>query len=68
MSASKSSVAISKALTRFGLPSDLRDIMDTANDMLFGIVGAAVFVLVYKGTEWYQLKRAHPKQARPGRS
>lgn len=43
---------------------NVRDIMDTANDMLFGIVGATVFVLVYKGTEWYQAKRARPKRAR----
>lgn len=47
---------------------NVRDIMDTANDMLFGIVGAAVFVLVYKGTEWYQRKRALPKRARTRRS
>lgn len=46
----------------------VRDIMDTANDMLFGIVGATVFVLVYKGTEWYQRKRALPKRARTRRS
>lgn len=43
---------------------NVRDIMDTANDLLFGIVGAAVFVLVYKGTEWYQGKRARPRRAR----
>ncbi len=46
----------------------MRDIMDTANDMLFGIVGATVFVLVYKGTEWYQRKRALPKRARTRKS
>lgn len=43
---------------------NVRDIMDTANDMLFGIFGATVFVLVYKGTEWYQARRARPKRAR----
>lgn len=42
--------------------------MDTANDMLFGIVGATVFVLVYKGTEWYQLKRTQPKRVRKRRT
>lgn len=47
---------------------NVRDIMDTANDLLFGIVGATVFVLVYKGTEWYQLKRAQPKRVRKRRT
>jgi len=42
--------------------------MDTAIDLLFGLVGAAVFVLVYKGTEWYQLKRARPRRARRQRA
>jgi len=41
---------------------NVRDIMDTANDLLAGLVGATVFVLVYKGTEWYQGKRAQPRR------
>lgn len=41
---------------------NVRDIMDTANDLLAGIIGATVFVLVYKGTEWYQGKRARPRR------
>lgn len=41
---------------------NVRDIMDTANDLLAGIVGATVFVLVYKGTEWYRGKRARPRR------
>jgi len=47
---------------------NVRDLMDTANDLMVGIVGAALFVLVYKGTEWYQRKRAHPKRVRQRRS
>lgn len=43
---------------------NVRDIMDTANDLMAGIVGATLFVLVYKGSEWYQRKRARPKRAR----
>ena len=41
---------------------NVRDIMDTANDLLAGLVGATVFVLVYKGTEWYEGKRARPRR------
>ncbi len=41
---------------------NVRDIMDTANDLLAGLLGATVFVLVYKGTEWYQGKRAQPRR------
>jgi hypothetical protein len=47
---------------------NVRDLMDTANDLMVGIVGATLFVLVYKGTEWYQWKRAHPKRVRQRRS
>ncbi len=36
--------------------------MDTANALLAGLVGATVFVLVYKGTEWFQGKRAQPRR------
>lgn len=47
---------------------NVRDLMDTANDLMAGIVGATLFVLVYKGSEWYQSKRAHPKRARQRRT
>ena len=50
-------------VVRLAVPLDhVRDIMDTANDLLAGLVGATVFVLVYKGTEWYQRKRAQPRR------
>lgn len=41
---------------------NVRDIMDTANDLMAGLLGATLFVLVYKGTEWYQNKRATPRR------
>ena len=47
---------------------NVRDLMDTANDLMAGIIGATLFVLVYKGSEWYQEKRAHPKRAAKRRS
>ena len=47
---------------------NVRDIMDTANDLMAGLIGATLFVLVYKGTEWYQLKRAQPRRVRKRRT
>ena len=43
---------------------NVRDIMDTANDLMAGIIGATLFVLVYKGSEWYYTKRAVPRRKR----
>lgn len=43
---------------------NVRDLMDTANDLMAGILGATLFVLVYKGSEWYQQKRARPRRAK----
>ncbi|HET8567393.1 MAG TPA: hypothetical protein VFM93_00215 [Candidatus Limnocylindria bacterium] len=43
---------------------NVRDIMDTANDLMAGIVGATLFVLVYKGSEWYYTRRAVPRRER----
>lgn len=47
---------------------NVRDLMDTANDLMAGLIGATLFVLVYKGSEWYHQKRAHPKRAAKRRS
>lgn len=43
---------------------NVRGIMDTANDLMAGLVGATLFVLVYKGSEWYHHKRTRPQRRR----